>query len=155
LTILFFIGRAVTGNDISSNTNDLRIAVTNAATPAPTNPWDIQLWNYDANWHRITTVLLVWWIACSCYVVIAESVRLSRISDRTHAVDLLDLAPYQPLVRQGLINTLLLIGGVSGDDQRYAKLAVRQPDAGAVCTVPLDSTDFAPSLAGQPALPMS
>ena len=194
LTILFFIGRAVTGNDISSNTNDLRIAVTqilmttyfasayagllatarrttrdlspvgrqsadwslvvdragkhrrgvlpilgivsylvigvgvtNATTPAPTNPWDIQLWNYDVYWHRFTTVLFVWWIACSCYVVIAESVRLSRISDRFEAVDLLDLAPYQPLVRQGLINALLLIGGVSvmsllGVESRYGSV---------------------------------
>lgn len=103
------------------------VGVTNATTPAPTNPWDLNLWNYDIYWHRVTTVLFVWWIACICYVVIVESVRLSRLSDTFESVDLLDLAPYQPLVRQGLINALLLIGGVSvmsllGVESRYGSV---------------------------------
>jgi hypothetical protein len=103
------------------------VGVTNATTPAPTNPWDPELWNYDIYWHRATTVLFVWWIACSCYVVIVESLRLSRLSDTFESVDLLDLAPYQPLVRQGLINALLLIGGVSvmsllGVESRYGSV---------------------------------
>jgi hypothetical protein len=100
------------------------VGVTNATTPAPTNPWDWHLWNYDVYWHRITTVFFVWWIACSCYVVIVDSARLSRLSDKFGSLDLLDLAPYQPLVRQGLTNALLLIGGVSvmsllGVESRY------------------------------------
>ncbi len=103
------------------------VGVTNLTTPAPTNPWDVTGWNYDVYWHRITTVFHVWWTACSCYVVIVESVRLSRLSDRFASVDLLDLAPYRPLVRQGLINALLLIGGVSvmsllGVESRYGSM---------------------------------
>ncbi len=103
------------------------VGVTNLTTPAPTNPWDVTGWSYDIYWHRITTVFHVWWTACSCYVVIVESVRLSRLSDRFASVDLLDLAPYRPLVRQGLINALLLIGGVSvmsllGVESRYGSV---------------------------------
>lgn len=103
------------------------VGVTNLTTPAPTNPWDVTGWSYDVYWHRITTVFHVWWVACSCYVVIVESVRLSRLSDRVASVDLLDLAPYRPLVRQGLVNALLLIGGVSvmsllGVESRYGSM---------------------------------
>ena len=100
------------------------VGTTNATTPAPTDPWDWHLWNYDVFWHRITTVFFAWWLACSCYVVVVESARLSRLSEEFDSLDLLDLAPYQPLVRQGLINALLLIGGVSvmsllGVESRY------------------------------------
>jgi len=194
LVLLFFVGRFAFGNDISSNPNDLRIAltqilimtyfasayvgllssarrtthdlspvgrqghdwssvvdragkhrrgvlpilgivsylivgvaVTNITTPAPTNPWDFNLWNYDVYWHRITTVFHVYWAAGCCYVVIVESLRLSRLSATVESVDLLDLAPYQPLVRQGLINALVLIGGVSvmsllGVESRYGSV---------------------------------
>lgn len=191
LVLLFFAGRTLTGNNINSNSNDLRIAltqiliatyfasayvgllstargttndlspvgrqsadwssiveragkhrryvlpilgiasylivgvgVTNITTPAPTDPWDFHSWNYDVYWHRITTIFHVYWAACCCYVVIAESLRLSHLSDQLDSVDLLDLEPYQPLVRQGLVNALLLIGGVSvmsllGVESRY------------------------------------
>ena len=103
------------------------VGTTNATTPAPTDPWDWHAWTYDIYWHRITTVFFVWWITCSCYVVIVESARLSRLSDKFDSVDLLDLAPYRPLVRQGLINALLLIGGVSvmsllGIESRYGSV---------------------------------
>lgn len=103
------------------------VGVTNLTTPATTNPWDWHGWHYDIYWHRVTTVFLVWWIACSCYAVIVESVRLSRLSDQFDSLDLLDLAPYKPLVRQGLTNALLLIGGVSvmsllGVESRYGSV---------------------------------
>jgi len=103
------------------------VAVTNITTPAPTDPWDVNIWNYDVYWHRITTVFHVYWAAGCCYVVIVESLRLSRLSDTVESVDLLDLAPYQPLVRQGLINALVLIGGVSvmsllGVESRYGSV---------------------------------
>jgi hypothetical protein len=103
------------------------VAVTNITTPAPTNPWDFHAWNYDVYWQRITTVFHVYWAAGCCYVVIVKSMRLSELSERFDSVDLLDLAPYQPLVRQGLINALLLIGGVSvmsllGVESRYGSV---------------------------------
>lgn len=89
------------------------VPVTNATTPEPTNPWYWQEWSYDVFWHRATTLFFVWWLGCLCYVTVAESLRLSRLSDNIESLDLLELRPYQPLVRQGLTNALLVIGTVS------------------------------------------
>ncbi len=99
-------------------------AVTNATTPEPANPWHWQDWSYEVCWHRATTVLFVWWIGCFTYVIVVESARLSRMSDSIEALDLLDMRPYQPLIRQGLTNALLVIGMVSvmsllGVEARY------------------------------------
>jgi len=103
------------------------VSVTNITTPATTDPWDLQLWSYDVYWHRVTSVFFVWWTACSCYVLVVESARLSRLSDEFESLDLFDLRPYQPLVRQGLVNALLVIGGVSvmsllGVESRYGSV---------------------------------
>ncbi len=89
------------------------VAVTNATTLEPDNPWDWREWAYDVYWHRVTTVLFVWWLACLCYVSVVESVRLSRLSDHIDSLDILELHPYRPLIRQGLTNALLVIGMVS------------------------------------------
>lgn len=91
----------------------LGVPVTNATTPAPTNPWDWQGWTYDVYWHRATTVLFVWWLGCLCHVTVVESLRLSRLSGHIESLDLFELRPYQPLVRQGLTNALLVIGMIS------------------------------------------
>jgi len=100
------------------------VLVTNATTTDPVSPWQWQAWNYDVTWHRVTTVFFVWWLGCLCYVTVVESVRLSRLSDNIESLDLLELHPYQPLIRQGLTNALLIIGVVSvmsllGIESRY------------------------------------
>jgi hypothetical protein len=100
------------------------IGVTNATTPAPTSPWDWQGWNYDVFWHRATTVAFVYWIGCFIYVIVMESSRLSAISNNIETLDLLNMRPYQPLIRQGLTNALLVLGMVSvlsllGVESRY------------------------------------
>ena len=105
------------------------VAVTNATTPAPVNPWDWQDWNYDLYWHRATTVLFMWWIGCFNYAIVVESARLSHLSDDIESLDLLELLPYQPLIRQGLTNALLVIGLVSvisllGVESRYGPMLV-------------------------------
>ena len=89
------------------------ISVTNATTTAPTDPWAWQNWNYDIVWHRATTLIFVWWIGCFCYVTVVESARLSRLLEHIESLDILDLDPYRPLIRQGLTNALLVIGVVS------------------------------------------
>jgi hypothetical protein len=103
------------------------VAVTNATTPAPANPWEWQGWNYDVYWHRGTTVFFMWWVGCFCYVTVAESARLSKLSEHIESLDLLDMRPYQPLIRQGLTNALLVFGMVSvlsllGVESRYGPL---------------------------------
>ena len=100
------------------------IGVTNATTPEPENPWNWQGWTYDVFWHRVTTVAFVYWIGCFNYVIVVESARLSRMSKSIEKLDLLDMWPYQPLIRQGLTNALLVFGMVSvlsllGVESRY------------------------------------
>ena len=100
------------------------IGVTNATTPEPASPWYWQGWSYDVFWHRATTVAFVYWIGCFSYVVVVESRRLSRLSNSIEALDLLNMRPYQPLIRQGLANALLVFGMVSvlsllGVESRY------------------------------------
>ena len=105
------------------------VTATNATTPEPVNPWDWRAWNYDVFWHRASTVFFVWWLACLCHVSVVESVRLSRLSGKLESLDLFELGPYQPLVRQGLTNALLIIGMVSimsllGVESRYWPMLV-------------------------------
>ena len=103
------------------------VPVTHATTPYPTDPWAWQTWSYDVFWHRLTTVFFVWWMSCFSYVIVVESARLSRLSSKFPSPDLLNLDPYRPLVRQGLINALLVIGMASvlsllGVESRYFAL---------------------------------
>ena len=100
----------------------LGVGITNATTPG--SAWDWQTWSYDVVWHRVTTLLFVWWTGCFSCAVMVESARLSRLSGSIKTLDLLDMQPYQPLVRQGLTNALLVIGLVSvlsllGVESRY------------------------------------
>ncbi|MDJ0759473.1 MAG: hypothetical protein QNJ19_08735 [Woeseiaceae bacterium] len=89
------------------------VFVTNITTPDPVNPWDWRSWTYDLYWHRITTVFFVGYMACFCYVLVVDSLRLSRLSETISSIDLLNLKPLHPLTRQGLTNALLVIGMVS------------------------------------------
>lgn len=89
------------------------VNATNMTTPETTAPWHWESWNYDIYWQRATTVLISWWMGCLFYVTVVESTRLSRLSNAIASLDLLDLLPYRPLVRQGLTNALLVIGMVS------------------------------------------
>ena len=91
----------------------LGVSVTNITTPEPVNPWDWRSWTYDLYLHRITTVFFVAYMACFLYVLVIDSLRLSRLSEKIDSIDLLNLKPLHPLTRQGLTNALLVIGMVS------------------------------------------
>lgn len=77
------------------------------------SPWDWTNTNYDARWMRILGIFLSWWGGCLLFVLVVESARLSKLSGGISDLDLLDLRPYQPLIRQGLTNTLLVVGMAS------------------------------------------
>ncbi|MCZ6642661.1 MAG: hypothetical protein O7F71_13870 [Gammaproteobacteria bacterium] len=89
------------------------VGATNMTTPEEAGTWHWQSWSYDTYWQRSTTVILCWWMGCLGYVIVVESIRLSRLSNMITSVDLLDLLPYRPLLRQGLTNALLVFGLVS------------------------------------------
>ena len=88
----------------------LSIPVTIETTPAGTEPFAWRQWNYEVWWHRLLGPFFWWWGACLFYVITVESLRLSRLSKRLGTIDLFDLQPFQPLVRQGLTNAFLVLG---------------------------------------------
>jgi hypothetical protein len=91
----------------------LLIGVTTTNLTSSEPPWVLSTWSYDVLWHRWTTIPMAWVSACLFWVVVTESVRLSNVVSRQTEVDLLALGDYQPLVRLGLTNALLLIGWAS------------------------------------------
>jgi hypothetical protein len=105
--------------------------ITIETTPEVANPWAWESLNYDSLWHRVLLVCFGWWVGCSMYVVVTESARLSRLSNHIETVDLMDLGAYQPLVRQGLTNALLVIGTVS-----VGSLLLVDPRFGSVLVIP-------------------
>lgn len=82
-------------------------------TTLDSNPWVWQENNYDSSWMRVIGPFFAWSMSSLCYVLVVESARLSRLTDNIESLDLFDLLPYKPLVRQGLTNVLLLVGMVS------------------------------------------
>ncbi|MCZ6708947.1 MAG: hypothetical protein O7B25_01135 [Gammaproteobacteria bacterium] len=93
--------------------NAFAATITIQSTAGLIHPWDWQALDYDVRWHRVVGLFFNWWIGCSLYVVVVESARLSRLSDEIQSLDLLDLRRFEPLVRQGLTNALLVIGMAS------------------------------------------
>lgn len=85
------------------------IYATNVTTIG-SDPWDWQKTGYDTRWMRVLGPMLCWWAGCLLYALIVESARLSRLSNSIDSIDPLDLSPYQPLIRQGLTNALLVVG---------------------------------------------
>ena len=82
-------------------------------TTVGSDPWDWQRTGYDTRWMRILGPIFSAWITCFLYVLVTESSRLSRMTENIESLDLFDLQPYRPLIRQGLINALLTICLVS------------------------------------------
>jgi hypothetical protein len=82
-------------------------------TTRDSDPWAWQQTNYDSRWMRVIGPFFAMWTSCFLYVLVIESARLSRLSLSIRRLDLLDLRPYQPLIRQGLTNALLVLGMAS------------------------------------------
>ncbi|MBT4522471.1 MAG: hypothetical protein HOC23_20945 [Halieaceae bacterium] len=82
-------------------------------TTVGSEPWVWSETNHDARWMRILGPFFSAWMSCLIYVLLVESARLSRLSDSIRSLELLDLEPYKPLVRQGLTNALLVVGMTS------------------------------------------
>jgi hypothetical protein len=93
---------------------NLVIAVITAQnTTVGINPWDWSVLSYDVHWHRVLGAFFGWWTGGFLYVLVVESARLSRLSEQIESLDLEDLHLYQPLIRLGLTNALLVIGMAS------------------------------------------
>jgi hypothetical protein len=77
------------------------------------SPWDPSTWNPEVWWHRILGLFVGLWAGWLLGAVWDMSVQISRLGARIGSVDLLDLSSLSPFVKQGLLNALLIVGGVS------------------------------------------
>ncbi|WP_135611806.1 hypothetical protein [Methanococcoides sp. AM1] len=78
-----------------------------------TSPWDPSTWHPEVVWHRVLEPFIGWWAGWFFGAVWITSMRTSRLATRIKSVDLLDLSPLSPFVKQGLLTTLLTVGMVS------------------------------------------
>ena len=84
-----------------------------SVTTVGSDPWVWQDQNIEAKWMRILGPIFSGWLGCLFYGLVRESIRVSRLSANIKELDLLDLKPYQPLIKQGLTNVLLAVGVAS------------------------------------------
>ena len=77
-------------------------------TPVP--PWDPSLWSPEVWWHRVLGLIMGWWLGWLVQVVRSTSAHVSQFASRVRTVDLLDLSPWSPFVRQGLLTALVIMG---------------------------------------------
>jgi hypothetical protein len=80
-------------------------------TPGP--PWNPSTWQPEVWWHRVPSLFIGWWLGWLTVAVRYTSARISRLAARVVAADLLDLRPWSPFVRQGLLTALLIVGLIS------------------------------------------
>jgi hypothetical protein len=78
-------------------------------TPA----WDPATWQPEVWWHRILGLFIGWWLGWFVLIVWDMSTQTSRLASRIGTVDLLDLSPLSPFVKQGLLTSLLVVGALS------------------------------------------
>ena len=77
------------------------------------SPWDPSTWAPEVWWHRVLGPFAALWAGWLLGAVWDTSVRTSRLATRIGSVDVLDLSPWSPFVRQGLLTALLIVGGLS------------------------------------------
>jgi hypothetical protein len=80
-----------------------------SATP----PWDPSYWSPEVWWHRLLGIFAAVWVGCLFAAVVDTAAQTSRLADWIDAVDLLDLSVWSPFVKQGLLTSLLVVGGLS------------------------------------------
>lgn len=77
------------------------------------SPWDPSTWSPEVWWHRVHGLFIGWWLGWFVLAVRDTSALTSRLAARIGSVDLLDLSPLSPFVKQGLLTALLTVSAVS------------------------------------------
>jgi hypothetical protein len=78
-----------------------------------TPPWDPSMWVPEVWWHRLLGLFAAVWIGCLFAAVLDTAAQTFRLADWIDVVDLLDLSVWSPFVKQGLLTSLLVVGGMS------------------------------------------
>ncbi|UCE85680.1 MAG: hypothetical protein JSU66_15335 [Deltaproteobacteria bacterium] len=87
------------------------VRITIATTAPGVDPWSWR--GPEILWHRVLNPVMLWWLGCLTYALIAESQRLYRLAARLAPLDLLDIRPLTPFAQQGLHHALLILGAAS------------------------------------------
>jgi hypothetical protein len=72
--------------------------------------WDPSTWNPEVWWHRVVGLFISWWAGWFILAIWVTSKQTSRLAARIQSLDLLDLSPLSPFVKQGLLTSLLAVG---------------------------------------------
>jgi hypothetical protein len=80
---------------------------------AETQAWDPSTWYPEVWWHRLLGLFMGWWYGWFLLAIWHTSTQTSRLAARIGRLDLLDLSPLSPFVKQGLLTSLLTVGAAS------------------------------------------
>jgi hypothetical protein len=75
--------------------------------------WDPSTWYPEVWWHRVLGLFISWWAGWFALTIWVASTQTSRLATRIQRLDLLDLTPLSPFVKQGLLTSLLAVGALS------------------------------------------
>ncbi|MFC2046029.1 hypothetical protein ACFLTC_00715 [Chloroflexota bacterium] len=115
---------------IFSGVMGLLLTVLTPILTVETGAWDPSTWSPEVWWHRLVGLFIGWWVGWFFLAVWHTSTQTSRLAARIGSLDLLDLSPLSPFVRQGLLTSLLAVGAAS-----LASLFLLEPGQGPVVAI--------------------
>jgi hypothetical protein len=91
----------------------LLASVTMPFLTSETPPWNPSMWPPEVWWHRLLGLFAAVWVGFFFAAVIDTAAQTFRLADWIDVVDLLDLSVWSPFVKQGLLTSLLVVGGLT------------------------------------------
>ena len=88
-----------------------------------TPPWDPTTWAPEVWWHRFLGLFIGWWLGWFVLTIRHTAAEVSGLAAGIQRLDLLDLRPFAPFVKQGLLTSALVVGALS-----LASLFLIEPD---------------------------
>jgi hypothetical protein len=115
---------------IFSGAMGLLLSVLTPFLTTETGAWDPSTWYPEVWWHRLLGIFIGWWTGWFFLAIWHTSTQTSRLAARISKLDLLDLSPLSPFVKQGLLTSLLAVGAAS-----LASLFLLEPGHGPVVAI--------------------
>jgi hypothetical protein len=102
-----------TGVLVISGLMGLLLSVLMPLLTAETAAWAPSTWSPEIWWHRLLGLFIGWWAGWFVLSIWYTSKQTSRLAVRIERLDLFDLSPLSPFVKQGLLTSLLAVGALS------------------------------------------
>jgi len=97
--------------------------------------WNPSTWYPEVWWHRILGLFIGWWFGWFILAIWYTSTQISQLAAGIQRLDLLDLGPLAPFVKQGLLTSLLAVGAAS-----LFSLFLLEPDQGPAVVIAVGLT---------------